>query len=172
VLRGGAWTEEVTKLRSASRMVETEEWNENDPQSPQSVWWLSAADFTGFRVVCDENGATAAASAPNAEAAAKPAAPTAPAAAIIVDGKDIKEVYVAQCKGCHGANGNGDTTLGKKRGARDYTSKAVKDSYNEAQWIKTINEGIEKDGSHIMGGYKDKFTADQIKALAQYLKNI
>ena len=65
-----------------------------------------------------------------------------------------------------------DTTLGKKRGARDYTSKAVKDSYNEAQWIKTINEGIEKDGSHIMGGYKDKFTADQIKALAQYLKNI
>jgi len=170
-LRGGAWTEEVTKLRSASRMVETEEWNENDPQSPQSVWWLSAADFTGFRVVCDEDGATAAAPATATAAAAKPADSADTAIAATADSK-AKEIYQAQCKGCHGATGKGDTTLGKKRGARDYTTQAVKDTYNEAQWIKTITDGIEKDGTHIMGGYKEKCSAEEIKALAQYLKSI
>ena len=51
VARGGAWSEPVTKLRSVARMIETPEWNELDPQIPQSIWWLSAADFVGFRVV-------------------------------------------------------------------------------------------------------------------------
>lgn len=54
VLRGGAFTEEVRNLRSDSRMVETDEWNENDPRSPKGVWSLSEADFTGIRVVCEE----------------------------------------------------------------------------------------------------------------------
>ncbi len=49
--RGGAWSEPAAKLRSAARMVETPDWNELDPQFPQSIWWLSAADFIGFRVV-------------------------------------------------------------------------------------------------------------------------
>ena len=175
VLRGGAWTEEVTKLRSASRMVETEEWNENDPQSPQSVWWLSAADFTGFRVVCDEEGATAAAAAPAPAAAvvaAKPDAPAVAAVAAVAEGKGSKEIYAAQCKGCHGATGKGDTKIGQKNGARDYSSQAVKDAYNEAQWIKSITDGVEKDGKTIMHGYKDKLSAEEIKGLAQYLKGI
>ena len=51
VVRGGAFSEPVTRLRCAARMIETPEWNELDPQSPQSIWWLSSADFVGFRVV-------------------------------------------------------------------------------------------------------------------------
>ena len=86
VLRGGAWTEAVTRLRSSSRMVETEEWNENDPQSPQSVWWLSAADFTGFRVARDATSPGAAEHA----AAVKPASPTDPVAAALAKGERIK----------------------------------------------------------------------------------
>jgi len=51
ILKGGTWSEEVTKLRSASRMIDCPEWNELDPQSPPSIWWLSAADFVGLRLV-------------------------------------------------------------------------------------------------------------------------
>jgi formylglycine-generating enzyme required for sulfatase activity len=51
VLRGGTWSETVTKLRCASRMIDGPEWNELDPQSPPSIWWLSAADYVGLRVV-------------------------------------------------------------------------------------------------------------------------
>ena len=61
VLRGGAFTDDAAKLRSAARLLETAEWNELDPNDPQSVWWLSAADFTGFRVACDEEKSTGAA---------------------------------------------------------------------------------------------------------------
>ena len=52
VVRGGAFTEPVENLRSAARLLETPAWNELDPQSTPSVWWLSAADFVGIRVVC------------------------------------------------------------------------------------------------------------------------
>ncbi len=51
VIRGGTFESGVTGLRSASRMIETEEWNEMDPQSPQSIWWLASADFVGLRIV-------------------------------------------------------------------------------------------------------------------------
>ena len=51
VARGGAWSEPVIRLRSAARTIETPEWNDRDPQFPQSMWWLSASDFVGFRVV-------------------------------------------------------------------------------------------------------------------------
>ena len=50
VVRGGAFSEPVTRLRSAARMLETPEWNELDPRSPPGVWWLSAADFVGIRL--------------------------------------------------------------------------------------------------------------------------
>ncbi len=168
VLRGGAWTEETSKLRSAARMVEVEEWNENDPQSPQSIWWLSAADFTGLRVVCDEESGDAAAAAAPATAAA-PAADAKPAAAA---NGDVKALYLAQCKGCHGETGKGDTKIGKAKGARDYTTEAVKATYDEAKWVEAIKNGIEKDGKHLMSAYKDKLTEEQIKALAQYMKSL
>jgi len=61
VLRGGAFTEECAKLSSSARMLETAEWNELDPNEPRSVWWLSSADFSGFRVACDEGKPTDAA---------------------------------------------------------------------------------------------------------------
>ena len=51
VVRGGAFTSKAESLRNASRMIDNPAWNELDPQSPPSIWWLSAADFVGIRVV-------------------------------------------------------------------------------------------------------------------------
>jgi formylglycine-generating enzyme required for sulfatase activity len=164
VLRGGAWTEEVTQLRSAARMIETEAWNENDPNSPQSIWWLSAADFTGIRVVCDEISAETAVSATTSTTQAK--------VPVAEDKSDIKTLYLAQCKGCHGETGKGDTRIGKTKGARDYTTEAVKATYDEAKWVEAIKNGIEKEGKHLMNAYQDKLTSDQMKALALYMKGL
>jgi formylglycine-generating enzyme required for sulfatase activity len=52
IVRGGAWTQAAEKLRSAYRGLSTKDWLERDPQRPQSVWWMTDADFVGFRVVC------------------------------------------------------------------------------------------------------------------------
>ncbi len=52
VVRGGSWADKATALRSAARRASGKEWNRQDPQIPKSIWWLTDADFVGFRVVC------------------------------------------------------------------------------------------------------------------------
>jgi len=49
--RGGSWDDPPVRLRSAARRGSTEEWNRRDPQSPQSIWWHTDANFVGFRIV-------------------------------------------------------------------------------------------------------------------------
>jgi formylglycine-generating enzyme required for sulfatase activity len=51
VVRGGSWVDAATRCRSAARRPSDKSWNRRDPSRPQSVWWLSDADFVGFRVV-------------------------------------------------------------------------------------------------------------------------
>jgi formylglycine-generating enzyme required for sulfatase activity len=51
VVRGGSWLDPAEKCRSASRQGSNKEWLKRDPQRPQSIWWMTDADFVGFRIV-------------------------------------------------------------------------------------------------------------------------
>ncbi len=51
VVRGGSWVDEAKSCRSAARMASQKDWLRQDPQSPQSIWYLTDADFVGFRIV-------------------------------------------------------------------------------------------------------------------------
>jgi formylglycine-generating enzyme required for sulfatase activity len=51
VVRGGSWDGDPAALRSAARVASTEEWKQQDPQIPQSIWYLTDALNVGFRVV-------------------------------------------------------------------------------------------------------------------------
>ncbi len=51
VVRGGGWSDTPEKLRSAARRGSEKVWLQRDPQRPQSVWWMTDAEFVGFRVV-------------------------------------------------------------------------------------------------------------------------
>jgi formylglycine-generating enzyme required for sulfatase activity len=51
VVRGGSWDDKPERLRSASRRFSDEGWKEQDPQEPQSIWYLTDAKFLGLRVV-------------------------------------------------------------------------------------------------------------------------
>ena len=51
VVRGGSWDDDAQKLRSAARQSSVKDWKMQDPQIPQSIWYLTDADFVGFRVV-------------------------------------------------------------------------------------------------------------------------
>ena len=51
VVRGGGWDEDPESLRSAVRKASSEEWKEQDPQLPQSIWYHTDALSVGFRVV-------------------------------------------------------------------------------------------------------------------------
>ena len=50
-VRGGSWDQYPEELRSAARMPSTNDWKNQDPQIPQSIWWHTDAIFVGFRVV-------------------------------------------------------------------------------------------------------------------------
>jgi formylglycine-generating enzyme required for sulfatase activity len=52
VARGGSWADKATQLRSAARRGSNKNWSKQDPQIPRSLWWLTDADFLGFRIVC------------------------------------------------------------------------------------------------------------------------
>jgi len=49
--RGGAWDDNPDKLRSAVRRASSKDWKMQDPQLPKSIWFLTDAQFLGFRIV-------------------------------------------------------------------------------------------------------------------------
>ncbi len=51
VVRGGSWDDEPHDLRSAAREGSTEDWKQQDPQIPQSIWYHTDALHVGFRIV-------------------------------------------------------------------------------------------------------------------------
>ena len=51
VARGGSWADAAPRCRSAARRGSDKTWIKLDPQRPQSIWWLTSAEFIGFRVV-------------------------------------------------------------------------------------------------------------------------
>src|SRR5689334_5896282 len=60
---------------------------------------------------------------------------------------DAKATYEKDCAKCHGTDGKGDTKMGKKQGARDYTDAKVQADLKDAAAIKGIKEGVKnKDG--------------------------
>ncbi len=51
VARGGSWADDPAGCRSARRQGSDKSWIKLDPQRPQSIWWLTSAEFVGFRIV-------------------------------------------------------------------------------------------------------------------------
>ncbi|MBU6400454.1 MAG: SUMF1/EgtB/PvdO family nonheme iron enzyme [Verrucomicrobia bacterium] len=50
-VRGGSWQDPAELLRSAARRGSDPSWKMQDPQLPKSIWYLTDAQFVGFRLV-------------------------------------------------------------------------------------------------------------------------
>ncbi len=51
VVRGGGWDSDAEACRSAARGFSSEDWSQQDPQVPQSIWYHTDALAVGFRIV-------------------------------------------------------------------------------------------------------------------------
>jgi len=51
VVRGGGWDSDADELRSAARIQSAEEWKQQDPQIPKSIWYHTDALQVGFRII-------------------------------------------------------------------------------------------------------------------------
>ena len=79
---------------------------------------------------------------------------------------DSASIYSAKCAMCHAADGSGNTPAGKATKARDFASPEVQ-SQTDAQLSEIITNGKDK-----MPAYKGKLTADQIKGLTAYIREL
>jgi mono/diheme cytochrome c family protein len=63
---------------------------------------------------------------------------------------DGKALYTDHCAKCHGDDGKGQTKMGTKLGARDYTDAKVQASFKDEEGIKAVKEGLKKDDKTLM----------------------
>lgn len=77
---------------------------------------------------------------------------------------DAAENYAKNCASCHGKDGKGETTMGKKNKAKDYTT-AEGQKWTDEEGVKAILEGAGK-----MKGYKDKITEADAKDLVKHIR--
>jgi cytochrome c6 len=76
------------------------------------------------------------------------------------------DTFKAKCAMCHGADGSGNTVMGKKFGLKDLGSAEVQ-KMTDAQITEIITKGKEK-----MPAYGGKLSAEEIKNLVAFIRTL
>jgi mono/diheme cytochrome c family protein len=85
---------------------------------------------------------------------------------------DGKALYTKHCVKCHGADGKGETKMGKKMEAKDYSQAKSWEGLSDEKAIKSVVEGYkDKAGKEIMKP-TEGVTADDAKAIIEYMKTL
>jgi cytochrome c553 len=88
-----------------------------------------------------------------------------------VRAEDAKALYENDCAKCHGVDGKGDTKMGKKLGAKDYTDAKVQAALTDDAATKAIKEGLkDADGKSLMKP-ADGLSDTDVKGLVAYMRS-
>ena len=85
-------------------------------------------------------------------------------------GADAKANWDKHCTKCHGADGKGQTTMGKKLKVMDYTDAAVQAKFTDEEAFKITKEGKKDGDKTLMKGFAADLSDDEIKALVAYVR--
>jgi cytochrome c553 len=92
------------------------------------------------------------------------------AGVLSVPAADVAANWEQHCAKCHGADGKGQTKMGIKAGAKDYTDPKVQAEIKDDAAFKAVKDGLKKDGKEVMKPYADKLSDDEIKALVAHVR--
>lgn len=76
------------------------------------------------------------------------------------------DLYKAKCASCHGADGKGDTAIGKKLGVKALSDPEVAKSSDQT-WFDVTKKGKGK-----MPAYDGKLTDAQINDLVKFMRSL
>ena len=79
-------------------------------------------------------------------------------------------VNAGGCVACHGADGKGQTTMGKKVGCKDYTDAKVQSAMKDDVAFKSVKEGMKEGDKVLMKPFAEKLTDAEIKALIAHMR--
>ena len=75
------------------------------------------------------------------------------------------------CAKCHGADGKGQTKVGKKLKAKDYTDAKVQAELKDEDMFRLIAEGAKgPDGKEVMKGFKGEISDAEITELVALIR--
>ena len=89
--------------------------------------------------------------------------------ALSASAADVKENWEKACAKCHGADGKGDTKMGKKLDIKDFTDAKYQASLKDEAMLKAIKEGV-KDGDKLKMKPAEGLSDDEMKALVTYVR--
>src|SRR5262245_39578094 len=83
---------------------------------------------------------------------------------------DGKAVYEKDCAKCHGPDGKGQTAMGKRSGAKDYTDPKVQSELKDEAAIKAVKEGYKNKEGKVVMKPAEGLSDDEVKAVVAYMR--
>ena len=86
--------------------------------------------------------------------------------------KDTVATWEKQCAKCHGKEGAGDTTMGKKLKVKDYTKAEDQKKFTDEEANKITKEGKKEGSKTLMKGFGSTLSDKEIEALTKYIRTM
>lgn len=90
--------------------------------------------------------------------------------ALTAGAADAKALYEKDCAKCHGEDGKGETKMGKKLNAKDYTDAKVQAELKDEAAFKAIKEGLKDKEGKVLMKPADGLSDEEIKGLVAYMR--
>ena len=83
----------------------------------------------------------------------------------------VAENWGNHCQKCHGADGKGQTKVGKRLKVKDYTDANVQAEMTDEDIIRITTEGVkDENGKEKMKGFGDELSAEEIKEFVAFIR--
>lgn len=92
------------------------------------------------------------------------------ASAAVASATEVKENYDKHCAKCHGADGKGDTKMGKKTGAKDYSNPKVQSEMKDENAFKAIKAGLKDKDDRVLMKPTEGLSDGEIRALVAHMR--
>ena len=92
--------------------------------------------------------------------------------ALVGHAADAKATWTELCLKCHGAEGKGDTKMGKILDIKDYTEAKVQAGFSDEAAFKAIKEGVKDKAGAARMKPIDGLTDDEIKGMVAYVRGL